>query len=243
MCRWTVRCPRVGVKGFSSTRPRTSPAHGRRIAAVSPLKVREVVISAKALVRHRIRRVKRVDPEQAEYFTLFDQQAGKPLTCHHRARHEHPRRCPRELRSLRPGRQAALTPHPRPRQDHPLPHGPRAEAEERFPTASRLLAKRTNLVLVGGPATSPTRATAARSPAVTPPPKASRRGALLTGDHQGAAGQPAMCCAEATATWAVTIRGRRREGHGCIQASLWRAATPRTGTFPRWCGCEHSHSA
>ena len=49
----------------------------------------------------------------------------------HRARHRHPRRDPRELRAVRPGRPAAVPPHPRPGQDHPVPdraegrvHGP-----------------------------------------------------------------------------------------------------------------------
>ena len=41
-----------------------------------------------------------------------------------RARHGHPRRDPGELRPVRPGRQAAVAPDPRPREDHPVPDRP-----------------------------------------------------------------------------------------------------------------------
>lgn len=61
-----------------------------------------------------------------------------------RARHGHARRHPGQLRPVRLRRQAALAPHPRPGQDHPVPDGPKADCEERFPKAGPLLTKKAN---------------------------------------------------------------------------------------------------
>ena len=73
-------------------------------------------------------------------------RAGEPLRARrhpgqpdrparHRARHRHPRRDAGELRAVRPGGPAALPPHPRPGQDHPVPD--RAEGRLRGPLPVR----------------------------------------------------------------------------------------------------------